>query len=74
MTALQNIPDAKIHTDRRPQVNVRHGRKERPPISLRAIAEHVRSELVAEMVSFALASGAGDGDSDGGRALTKLSR
>ncbi|PIL25494.1 hypothetical protein GSI_13384 [Ganoderma sinense ZZ0214-1] len=45
----QNNPEAKRHVDRRQQVKVRHGRKEGAPISLRAMAERVRSELVAEM-------------------------
>lgn len=51
----QSIPDAKNHADRRPQVKVRHGRKGPGclPVSLRTIAERVRSELVAEMVGFA---------------------
>ena len=63
LTPVQDIPDAKFYTDKRKQVNVRRGRrKDGIPISLRAIAGHVRSELMAEMVSVASPVSFEDGD------------
>ncbi|PIL25500.1 hypothetical protein GSI_13391 [Ganoderma sinense ZZ0214-1] len=47
-----NISELGDHVDRRKQVNIRHSNKEGPPISLRAMARLVLSELMAEMVSF----------------------
>ena len=63
LTPIQDIPDAKFHTDKRKQVNVRRGRrKDGIPISLRAMAGHVRSELMAEMVSVSSPVSFEDGD------------
>ena len=63
LTPVQDIPEAKFHTDKRKQVNVRRGRrKDGIPISFRAIAGHVRSELMAEMVSVVGPVSCRDGD------------